>query len=49
MICISRQLGSHGKVVGASVAKALGYGFADSHIVHLLSQRAGLPETLVAE
>jgi cytidylate kinase len=49
VICISRQLGAHGSLIGERVARALDYGLVDSEIVRLIANRSGLRPELLAE
>ena len=49
VICISRQLGAHGSLIGERVARALTYGLVDSQIVRLIANRSGLPAEVLAE
>ncbi|MDP6758152.1 MAG: cytidylate kinase-like family protein [Chloroflexota bacterium] len=47
VICISRQMGTHGSVIAAKVAEELGYRYIDGQITDWISSRSGLPEELL--
>ena len=49
VLCISRQVGSGGRVIGEQVAKALGISFYDKKLIQLVAERSGLSEKVLAE
>ncbi len=49
VICISRSLGSGGEEIGRTVAKELGFRYADEEIIVRAAQKAGVSPETVAE
>ena len=48
VICVSRQLGTHGSMIAAKAAEELQYRYIDGQITDWISSRSGLPEELLA-
>jgi cytidylate kinase len=49
VVTLSRQLGSHGELVAARVAQALGLRLVGASTIHQAAQRAGVPQVALAE